>query len=144
MTEIVKWEIMTHLREATSLHKLLFLEHCHKIRALFIYTTPKSMLNIWGQKQEGCRRETFFSLIESRICTWTVNFSFCVRVSYGVFLHFLQHRTLCLISLRWRLGGTAWYCFKGTKHDMSSLFKHINNFFQSVLFERCSTPQHSL
>lgn len=46
MTEIVKWEILTLLHEATSLHKLLFLEHCHKIRALFIYKAPKSMLNI--------------------------------------------------------------------------------------------------
>lgn len=144
MTEIVKWEIMTHLCEVTSLHKLLFLEHCHLLRDLFIYTAPRSMLNIWGQKQAGCRRKTFFSLTESRFCRWTVNFSFVCVFLTGFFLHFLKHGTLCLISLRWRLACTAWYCLKGTKHDTSCLFKHINNFFQSALFERYSTPQHSL
>lgn len=60
-------EIMTYLREATSLHKWLFLECYHQIRALFIYTAPKSMLSIWVQKQAGCRKEAFFKSDRTKI-----------------------------------------------------------------------------
>lgn len=70
MTEIVKWEIMTHLRETTSLHKLLFLEHCHQIRALFIYfyCYQKYVKHLRAETARMQKRG-IFCLTESRLCT---------------------------------------------------------------------------
>lgn len=137
MTAIMEQEITTYLHEATSLHKWLFLEHYHQIRALFIYTAPKSMLSIWVQKQAGCRREAFFSLTEPRLCTSTINFPSFVGSWYST-----EH---CSLSL----GSKDWQVMLDIVLKVQSMIQYANSKILTTssrgdfpVFERNSSPEH--
>lgn len=82
------------------------------------------MLNIWGQKQPGCRREAFFVWQNHDFAHELSIFLLCLCVSYGVFVHFLNKWTEhCVLSLF----NEDWQVLLDTVLKEESMVHHVNS-----------------